>query len=76
MAKYEIRDDFPKTYGIDRVMFGDRPAAAISYVAIQETAEIYRYLNEVAADKIKNDTYVDDIVTGDESIETLEQHKR
>ena len=57
-------------------MFGDRPAAAISSVAIQETAEIYRYLNEVAADKIKNDTYVDGIVTGDESIETLEQHKR
>ena len=30
-----------KTYGIERVTFGDKPAAAISTVAIQETADIY-----------------------------------
>ena len=36
-------------YGVDRVMFGDRPAAAISAVVIRQTAEIYRSINEEAA---------------------------
>ena len=53
-----------KTYGVNRVMFGDRPAAAICSVAIRETAEIYKSIDEDAAEKIKNDTYVDDITTG------------
>ena len=35
-----------KTYKIERVVFGDKPAAAVSTVAIQETAGIYKYINE------------------------------
>ena len=45
------------------VMFGDKPAAAIS--AISLTAEKFKYVDEVAAEKIKKDIYVDDITTGD-----------
>merc|ERR1712208_256279 len=53
-----------KTFGVNRVMFGDRPAAAITSLAIRETAEIHKDINERAADIIKNDTYVDDITSG------------
>ena len=56
-----------------RVTFGDKPA--ISSVAIQGTADIYKYIDEEAADKIKNDVYVDDIVTGDKSRGKIEAHK-
>ena len=61
-------DDF-KTYGIQRVMFGDKPAAAISSAAIQETADLYKHIDEESAEKIKRDTYVDDITTGADSKE-------
>ena len=57
-----------KTYGTETVTFGDKPAAAISAVAIQETAETFKYIDENAAKKIKQDMYVDDIVTGDTNI--------
>ena len=53
-----------RTFVVDRVMFGDTPAAAISSIAIRETADIYKDINEEAAAVIKEDTYVDDITTG------------
>ena len=39
----------PKIYGTETVMFGDKPAAAISAVAILQTAEIFSNINEKAA---------------------------
>ena len=45
-------------------------------MAIRETAEIYKSINEVAAEKIKQDTYVDDITTGadtKEEVDSLEK---
>ena len=54
----------PKVYGVDTVMFGDKPAAAISATAISQTAEMFKYIDEDAALKIQNDIYVDDITTG------------
>ena len=68
-------DEEPKTYGITRVMFGDKPAAAISSVAIQETAETFRHIDEIAADKLKNNTYVDDITTGADTVNEVESLK-
>ena len=53
-----------RTFGVNRVMFGDRPAAVITAVAIRQTAEIHKSINEEAAEKIINDTYVDDVTTG------------
>ena len=69
-------DEQPKTYGPERVMFGDKPAAAISSVAIQETAEMYKHINEMASEKIKDDSYVDDITTGSDSTEEANTLKR
>ena len=45
-------------------MFADRPAAVVTAVAIRQTAEIHKTINEEAAEKIINDTYVDDVTTG------------
>lgn len=65
----------PKTYTTETMMFGDKPAAAISAIALKETAELYKYIDEEAATKIKEDMYVDDIATGDSSVEKVERLK-
>ena len=65
-----------KTYGTNVVMFGDRPAAAIATVAIRKTATIYKEINEEAAEKIIRDSYVDDITTGTDDVESRESLKQ
>ena len=73
------RDLDPKkpieTYGIETVTFGDRPAAAIATVALRKTAEIHENISKVASQKIIEDSYVDDIVTGAENHEACESLK-
>ena len=69
-------DEDPKTYGTETVAFGDRPAAAITTVALKETAELYKYIDNSAAEKIKEDMYVDDIATGGLTKEEVEILKR
>ena len=68
-------DEKPKVYGPTRVMFGDRPAAAISAHCIRETADIYKHIDEQASELIKNDTYVDDLTSGADTIEDIERLK-
>ena len=65
-----------KTYEVDRVMFGDKPASAITSVAIQQTAEIYKDINEETTSKIQNDTYVDDVTTGTDDKDNIAILKR
>ena len=62
-----------ETYGIDKVTFGDRPAAAIASVALRKTAEIHSDIDPEASKKIVNDSYVDDIVTGTENPDDYER---
>ena len=66
----------PNIYGANTVMFGNRPSAAISSVALSETAEIYKHEDEVVAQIIQKDMYVDDLSTGGESREDIERYKR
>ena len=65
-----------QTFGVDRVMFGDKPAAAVTSVAIRETATIFKDINEEAAQKIIDDTYVDDVTTGTDVKENIPILKR
>ena len=65
----------PDTYGTETVTFGDKPAAAISAIALRETAELYKHINEEAAAKIKDDMYVDDIATGAANMEGVQRLK-
>ena len=60
------------TYGTKTMNFGDKPAAAISSIALRETAEIYKHIDEVAAKKIQDDSFVDDITTGDKEDEQVD----
>ena len=69
------KDEFI-TYAVDRVMFGDRPAAAVTSVAIRQTANIYKNISEEASQKIINDTYVDDVTTGTDIKENIPALKR
>ena len=51
-------------YGIDRVHFGDRPAATQLEVSKNMIADIGHDIDEEACKKIKEDMYVDDGVSG------------
>ena len=66
----------PKIYGFERVTFGDRPAAAIAAIAISETAKLYSHIDPVAAKKIEEDIYVDDLATGAETKAEIEALKK
>ena len=57
-------DDQWQDFAFDCVHFGDCPAANCLEVGRDMTAEAGRYLDSIAADKIINDSYVDDGVTG------------
>ena len=72
LYRKDSADEF-ETYGITRAMFGDKPAAAITAEAIKQTARTYKHLDEEASQKIQEDTYVDDTVTG---ADTMEEVKR
>ena len=66
-----------ETYGITRVNFGDRSAAAIASVALQKTAKLHENINKEAAQKIRDESFVDDVVTGgdnDEEFQSLKKH--
>ena len=65
-----------RAYGTETVMFGDEQAAAISTAAIQETAETFEHIDKNVSKKIKEDIYVDDIVTGDSSNKGVKMLKK
>ena len=52
----------PDTFVMTRVSFGDRPAAAISAIALKKTAEMGMDKFPEAANIILSNTYVDDII--------------
>ena len=61
-----------KCYGIETVNIGDRPAAAIVTIAMRKSAEVYSETNPMTAEKIIDDTYMDDIASGANDLEAVE----
>ena len=57
-------DVSPKIYKTNTVNFGDKPAGCIALTAVNETADLFRNINPVAADRLKNDKYCDDVASG------------
>ena len=51
-------------FGFNTVSFGDRPAASLLEIAIRRTAEMNASIDPLAAIRIKEDRYVDDLSTG------------
>jgi hypothetical protein len=64
-------DGDPEIYLTAKVNFGDRPAGCVAATALAATADMFKDIDVSAADKLKNDTYVDDFLSGDDSKEAL-----
>ena len=60
-----------RVYGLLVVAFGDRPAAALLEIVIKITVQMYGNIDPMAARRIENDMFVDDVVTGGELEEVL-----
>lgn len=66
-------EDKPKIFKTNTVNFGDKPAGCIALTAMRETAELYKNIDNDAAVKLKNDSYVDDIASGGDTKEEAEK---
>ena len=53
-----------RIFGFNTVSFGDRPAAAFLEIAIRRTASLNQHIDPLAATRITEDRYVDDLSTG------------
>ena len=63
----------PDIYLTATVNFGDRPAGCTSIVTANKTAEKFADINPNASKKIIEDSYVDDIITGDSSVQAAKE---
>ena len=66
-------DEPPKIYATDCVNFGDKPAGCIALTCVRETAELYSSIDPEAAQKLKDDGYVDDVASGAEDEEAAKR---
>ena len=53
-----------RIYGFAAVSMGDTPAANFMELTKKKTADMFKVIDLIAANKIKNDSFVDDISTG------------
>ena len=60
-----------KIYGFVVVSMGDTPAATFMELTKRKTADMAKHIDEVAAKKIKEDSFVDDLSTGGTKEECL-----
>ena len=63
----------PTIYKTNTVNFGDRPAGCIALSALRQTADLYKNIDEEAAEKLKNDNYVDDVASGGQNKQDAER---
>ena len=61
--KFNEEDDW-EDYGIDRVHFGDTPAACLLEVSKQKVALLGKEIDPEASEKLVQDSYVDDCASG------------
>ena len=57
-----------KIYKTTTVNFGDKIAGCVAQSALKATAKINKHVDEEAATKIEDDSYVDDTITGAENL--------
>ena len=61
------QDRSPDVYCFEKVTFGDRPAGCIVVSALQATAEMFSHFSKKAAQVLKQDSYMDDTLSGGNS---------
>ena len=54
----------PDVYRFNVVTFGDRPAGCIAVSALKATADMFSFVSEKASNVLKDDSYMDDVVSG------------
>ena len=59
----DLEERSPDVYVITSVSFGDKPAAAISALALKKTAEMSKEEYPEASETILKNSYVDDIIS-------------
>ena len=64
-------DDPWQEFGFDTVAFGDKPAATLLEICKDVTVDAGENIDLVAAKKLKEDSYVDDFVTGGSKSEVV-----
>ena len=62
--RYGRSDENWRHFGYATVSFGDKPAGVYLDIVINQAADRFHFIDPEAAEKIKNDRYVDDIATG------------
>ena len=67
-------NNYPETYVLTTATFGDKPAAAISSLALRKTAIMNRGVFPAVERTILNNTYVDDIMTSMKDMQHAVQH--
>ena len=63
----------PDTYIIQTVSFGDKPAGTIATVALRKTADMSQKKQPEAAEIVKNNSYMDDILDSVSGVEKARQ---
>jgi hypothetical protein len=61
---YGVRGAVWRVYAFLVVAFGDRQAAVLLQIVIRMTCELYKNIDIVAAHKLLNDLFLDELVTG------------
>ena len=59
----------PKIYTTETVNFGDKPAGCVALTGLRQTADLYQHIDQEAAQKLKDNNYVDDVATGSDTKE-------
>ena len=67
--RYGVKEDAWKIFGYLVVSFGDVPAATLLNVCLQKTICMHATIDLLAARRLENDIYVDDIQSGGENDE-------
>ena len=63
----------PDIYCFNVVTFGDRPAGCIAVSALKATADMFSNVSKKASEIIRNDSYMDDVVSGANSMSDAER---
>ena len=63
----------PDTYVMNVLTFGDKPAPAMAQIALKKTAEERENINPRAAQAVKDNTYMDDILDSVNTVQEAEE---
>ena len=70
------QDKEPGTLAITKLNMGDKPSTAIAQIALQQTADMAPESKKEAKEVMKNNSYMDDIMTSLTAVILWMKHKK